>query len=88
MLTLLIHWITILANLIILLVVVEVILSYFLSPYHPLRHALERIVEPMLGPIRRVMPLVGGFDFSPMVLIVLVIILSSVLTNFLNSLVR
>ena len=86
--SLLIQWINILANLIILLVVVEAILSFFLSPFHPVRHALGRIVEPLLMPIRRVVPLVGGFDFSPVVLIVLVIILSSVLTNFLNALVR
>ena len=38
--SLLIQWINILANLIILLVVVEAILSFFLSPFHPVRHAL------------------------------------------------
>jgi len=28
------------------------------------------LTEPLLGPIRRVVPLVGGFDLSPMVLLV------------------
>jgi YggT family protein len=80
--------IDILSNLIILLVIVEVALSYFLSPYHPVRHALERIVEPLLAPIRRVVPLVGMFDLSPLVLIILVTIVSYALVTFLNTLVR
>jgi YggT family protein len=80
--------INILADLIILLIIVEVSLSYFLSPYHPIRHALERIVEPMLAPLRRVIPLVGMIDFSPLVLIILVQIVSYALINLLNAFVR
>ena len=82
------RWVNILAYLIILLVFLEVVVSYFLGPYHPIRHSLERIVEPMLGPIRRIVPLVGGFDFSPLVLTILIVIISSILVNFLNALVR
>jgi|GraSoiStandDraft_23_1057293.scaffolds.fasta_scaffold106358_4 YggT family protein len=33
-------------------------------------HWLGKVTEPLLGPIRRVVPLVGGFDLSPMVLLV------------------
>ncbi len=80
--------INILANIIVLLVIVEVALGYFLSPYHPVRHALERIVEPMLAPIRRVVPLVGMLDLSPLVLIILVEIVSYALINLLNVFVR
>jgi YggT family protein len=82
------HWINILTNLIVLLVIVQVALGYFLSPYHPIRHALDQIVEPMLGPIRRVVPLIGMFDLSPLVLIILVEIVSYALINFLNALAR
>ena len=32
---------------------------------------LERLVMPVLTPIRRVLPLVGGIDLSPLVLLVL-----------------
>jgi len=56
--------INILANLIVLLVIVDSVLTYFLSPYHPLRRTLDRIVAPMLAPIRRAIPAVGMFDFS------------------------
>jgi uncharacterized protein YggT (Ycf19 family) len=40
----------------------------------------------MLAPIRRVVPLIGMFDFSPLILLILVQILSSVLISFLYTL--
>ena len=36
----------------------------------PVARWLDKLTEPLLGPIRRVVPLVGGFDLSPMVLLV------------------
>jgi YggT family protein len=75
-----------LANLIVLLVIVDSILSYFLSPYHPVRNALDRVLNPLLAPIRKLVPLVGMFDLSPLILIILVEILSSALISFLHAL--
>jgi len=75
-----------LANLIVLLVIVDSILSYFLNPYHPVRSALDRVLNPLLAPIRRVVPLVGMFDLSPLILIILVQILSYALISFLYAL--
>jgi len=67
----------------VLLVILKIILSYFMDPYHPVRRTLDNLVEPLLAPIRRVVPLVGMFDFSPLILIILVQILSSVLIRLL-----
>jgi YggT family protein len=78
--------ISILAQFLILLVIVKVILSYFMDPYHPVRQTIDNLVEPFLAPIRRVVPLIGMFDFSPLILIILVQILSSVLISFLSTL--
>jgi YggT family protein len=75
-----------LANLIVLLVIVDSILSYFLSPYHPVRSALDRVLQPLLAPIRRIVPLVGMFDLSPVILIILVELLSYALISFLYAL--
>ena len=66
--------------------IVKVILSDFMDPYHPWRRKLDGVVEPILDPIRRVVPLIGMFDFSPLILIILVQILSSVLIRFLLTL--
>ena len=68
-------------------VIASVLLSYILDPYHPIRQALDRIVDPFLAPIRRVMPTsMGGLDFSPMVLILLVWFLSRLIVWLLLSL--
>lgn len=37
------------------------------------------LTEPLLAPLRRVIPSVGSFDFSPMALIVLLILLRTLL---------
>ena len=61
-----------LSQILVLLVFVSVILSYFMDPFHPIRRGIDNIVEPMLTPIRRIVPLVGMLDFSPLVLILLI----------------
>lgn len=73
-------------KLFILLLIVHVVLSYFMSPFHPIRERVDRIVEPMLRPIRRLIPSVGMFDFSPLVLMFLAWIINLVLKNILISL--
>lgn len=78
--------INILVTVITWLVVVKVILSYFMSPYHPIREAIDQVVEPMLAPIRRILPQTGMIDFSPLVLIILLQVLEVVLRNLILSL--
>ena len=75
----------ILVRVISLLIVVHVFLSYFLSPYHPVRETLDRIVMPMLNPIRKFLPPTGMVDFSPFILLVLVQILCQVLISLLRA---
>ena len=43
--------------------------------------SINALLEPVLGPIRRLMPDTGAIDFSPLVLILLLQILMIVLTN-------
>ncbi len=71
------------SQIIVVLVLAHVILSYFMSPYHPIRSFVDRMVEPLLAPIRRVVPLVGMFDFSPIILIILVQLIARVLISLL-----
>ena len=69
-----------------ILVFVSVILSYFMDPYHPIRRGIDRVVEPMLAPIRRVVPPFGMLDFSPIILIILIQVLSNLIIRFLITL--
>jgi len=85
MITYLLNIINIIVQIITLLVIIKVFLSYFMSPYHPLRLNLDRIVEPMLRPIRSVIPSMGMLDLSPLILIVIVQILGRVISSILLS---
>jgi YggT family protein len=42
-------------------------------------HALDRITEPLYRPFRRILPDFGGLDFSPMVVLLLIIIVKNIL---------
>ena len=72
MISFLILAINTISQLLVLLVFIAVILSFFMDPYHPIRRGVDNIVEPILAPIRRIVPLVGMLDFSPLVLILLI----------------
>jgi len=67
------------AQIITFIVLVHVVLSYVMDPYHPVRAAIDRLVVPLLNPIRRVIPLIGMFDISPIILIILVQLITSFL---------
>jgi len=63
-----------------LLVFATVLVSWFGgSDDNPVVQFLHRATEPALGPIRRVLPPLGGLDLSPLVLLVLLQILKSML---------
>jgi len=61
-----------LVDILIVLVIVDIFIGYFMSPFHPIRRALDSFVRPMLVPIQRIMPRTGMIDFSPMILIILI----------------
>lgn len=66
------------------LLVASIILSWVRpSPYHPVWGPIIRIVsmtiDPILNPIRRLMPPIGGLDFSPMVILLLARVLQGAL---------
>ena len=68
------------------LVLASVILSYFMDPSHPIRQFVDQLVDPVLAPVRRIVPTVGMIDFSPAVLIILVQLLTGVIISLLYSL--
>jgi YggT family protein len=66
----------ILANLVqlyILLILGRVLLSWFPisrgTPMETVYSALYTVTEPVLGPVRRALPPLGGFDLSPIIVI-------------------
>lgn len=63
---------------------IRAILSWFrLDPYNPLIQMLDQITEPILSPLRRVMPRLGMIDLTPLVAIILLQVLGQVLAQSL-----
>lgn len=86
MILILIKIIQFLAWVVIIAVLADSILSFFMSPWHPVKQFLGRIVQPMLAPIRRFVPPVQMIDFSPVVLIILIQVVEYLLVSILISL--
>ena len=54
-----------------LIVLAAVILSWVQLPYeNPAVQLIHSLTEPLLQPIRRALPTLGGLDLSPMILLV------------------
>ena len=68
-----------------ILIIASAVLSYFMSPFDPIRQTVDRFVNPLLNPIRKIIPSGGMFDFSPLVLLIILQVLGSVLSSLINS---
>ena len=67
------------------LLVLEAILS-FVNPYAPLAPTIRALNAPLLSPVRRLIPPVGGIDFSTLVVLIILQLLSRVLMSVLPRL--
>lgn len=65
------------------LVIVYAVLSWMQSD-SPMVGLIDRVVAPWLRPLRRLLPLVGGVDLSPLLLLVLLQVVGMVLDNVLR----
>ncbi len=64
-------------------ILIRALLSWFqLDPRSPLIQALNSVTEPVLEPFRRIIPRLAGIDFSPMVALIVLGIVSRVLQSF------
>lgn len=53
-----------------LVVLAAVILSWIqLAPDNPILKVVNALTEPLLGPLRRALPDMGGIDISPMIVL-------------------
>ncbi len=84
----LIQFINILVTILYVAILARVLMSWFPppsegSPFFPIRQAIFQITEPILGPIRRILPSMGMLDLSPMVAIILLIVVQRLLSRLL-----
>lgn len=73
-----------------LIVIIDVVLSILIAfnvvnTYNgfvrSVYDGIERLCQPLYAPIRRVLPASGGIDFSPAVVLILIVLLKIVLGN-------
>ena len=80
-------------NILIYLIIIDIIISYAIafnrriSPSNKWVRGLRNVVNPILNPIRRILPSpakTGGLDFSPMVAVILLEVLQNIIVGSLN----
>ncbi len=76
--------IIIITNVLTFALIARAILSWFPDMQHSsLGRLLYSFTEPILAPFRQIIPMVGSFDISPIVAIIVIQVLGSVLASFL-----
>ncbi|MCH7745892.1 MAG: YggT family protein [Chloroflexi bacterium] len=74
-----ISWLT---NILYAALIGRVILSWInVSPSNPISIFIFQVTEPILAPIRRLLPKMGALDLSPMIAIILITVLRSFILN-------
>lgn len=68
-----------------LLILARIIMSWVpgLSPYHRAVRTVHLLTSPILDPLRRLMPPVGGLDLSPVIAILLLYLVRNLLVQAL-----
>ncbi|MBI5874644.1 MAG: YggT family protein [Deltaproteobacteria bacterium] len=55
------------------------------DPYNPIVRFLYQVTEPVLYPIRRRLPFIGGIDLSPIIVLLVIMFLQVFLVRTLNE---
>lgn len=67
-------------NVIVWVTIIYVVISW-VNPHAPFAPAFDLLLRPLLAPIRRIVPTIGGFDLSPLVLLIAVYVLQMVVAR-------
>ena len=78
--TFLLNFLELLCEVLTLAILIRVILSWFSrGPINVLTNMMYQVTEPILSPLRRIIPKVGRLDFTPMVAVILLQVVASIL---------
>ena len=72
--------VNLITTVIMLLILARVLMSWVrVDPYSPVARTIYELTEPMLAPVRNLLPPSGGFDFSPLILLIVVRMIGSII---------
>ena len=74
-----------LGSLIFWVLLLMAIMSWVSQGRSPVEFVLLQLTEPLLRPIRRLLPSMGGIDFSPMILVLLMYVINMGVMEFLAN---
>lgn len=76
-----------LLNIYMWIIIIRALISWVTpDPYNPIVRFLYQATEPILYPIRRRLPFMGGIDLSPIVVLLVIMFLQIFLVKTLNEL--
>ncbi len=82
----LVSLISLVSTLFYLLILARIIFSWVqVDRYNPVVNMIYQLTEPVLAPIRNLLPAMGTFDFSPLVALLLMEVVARVLTAIVQS---
>ncbi len=68
------------------IILARVLMSWInIDPYSPLARAIFNLTEPLLAPVRNLLPPAAGLDFSPIIVLVLLQVLGQMLVTMLSG---
>jgi YggT family protein len=75
----------VLVNIYSLVILARVLMSWVnIDPYNPLARVIFDLTEPVLAPVRNLLPPTAGLDFSPIIVLVVLQILGQILINMVG----
>ena len=81
-----VRFVEVLCNILIFAIVARALLSWFIrDPRNPVIVALDQVTEPILAPLRRVMPRMGMLDFTPLVAIFILYAIQWVVISYYRA---
>jgi YggT family protein len=82
------HYLAVLINLAVGLLsavlILDALASFVVDPWHPVRRFLDRLANPFVEPFRRVLPPMGGLDFSIFAALIVIQIVGQLLIQVLG----
>ena len=86
MLSYIVTFLEMLLNVLSIAILVRVLLTWFpVDPSNPIIRILYDVTEPILAPIRKVIPRIGMFDLSPIAAMLLIQFISSALPSMIRA---
>ncbi len=83
------HYLAVIINLAVgalsVVLILDALASFVLEPWHPARRFLDRLANPFVQPFRRVLPPMGGLDFSVFAALIVLQLVGQLLVRMLGQ---